>query len=453
MSGPKVVRIITREEILEICLGHIAQVEAALAEWERLGSRNKVIDDHDRARYANDVKRLKQLIEQNRFLDVQKRAPELLRSLRSDMSQRLEAMYSAEAAARRRQYSLRLSAKQLQKELQEARVALPNELRDGLAAATSNVPITDEVLQKVVADALRMLPERAPDATEDHSELLQQLRVGDKSQTLDDWLKRSQPDPISSAVETLDHYLAQLATCDDPEKLEQLTGRATSATSELDSSRRKMLIDSLCIEAASVVRTAQRRLQWRQAAADERAAAVAAGDTEACDETFRSLDVHLRNDDFAGVRACLDRIKQLRADAARSRAALAGRSALLGGLKELGYQVNEGMVVAWTKNKRLVVHHPTMPGVAVELGGVNDESQFQARVVAVQGENRDARNDKQTETAWCGELSKIQARIRENGGELNIDRALPAGAQALKIVTLEQTDDDELIRPQVRHLK
>jgi hypothetical protein len=40
MSGPKVVRIVTREEILGICHGQLARVDAALAEWTRKGRRN-----------------------------------------------------------------------------------------------------------------------------------------------------------------------------------------------------------------------------------------------------------------------------------------------------------------------------------------------------------------------------------------------------------------------------
>jgi hypothetical protein len=45
MSGPKVVRTVTREEILGICHGQLARVDAALAEWTRIGRRNNCIDE------------------------------------------------------------------------------------------------------------------------------------------------------------------------------------------------------------------------------------------------------------------------------------------------------------------------------------------------------------------------------------------------------------------------
>jgi hypothetical protein len=47
MSGPKVVRIITREEIIAICKDHLAQLEAALRRWERVGRRNALLSDKD----------------------------------------------------------------------------------------------------------------------------------------------------------------------------------------------------------------------------------------------------------------------------------------------------------------------------------------------------------------------------------------------------------------------
>lgn len=45
MSGPKVIRIVTREEILEICRGQLARVDAALEHWTRIGRRNGCVDE------------------------------------------------------------------------------------------------------------------------------------------------------------------------------------------------------------------------------------------------------------------------------------------------------------------------------------------------------------------------------------------------------------------------
>ena len=39
MSGPKVVRIVTREENEAICRGMLARIDAALEEWAETGRR------------------------------------------------------------------------------------------------------------------------------------------------------------------------------------------------------------------------------------------------------------------------------------------------------------------------------------------------------------------------------------------------------------------------------
>lgn len=47
MSGPKVVRVVTREEIIAICQGHIAALVAAFEQWQRVGKRNEIVDAED----------------------------------------------------------------------------------------------------------------------------------------------------------------------------------------------------------------------------------------------------------------------------------------------------------------------------------------------------------------------------------------------------------------------
>ena len=47
MSGPKVVRIVTREEIIATCKDILAQLEAEVRQWERVGRRNDLLSDHD----------------------------------------------------------------------------------------------------------------------------------------------------------------------------------------------------------------------------------------------------------------------------------------------------------------------------------------------------------------------------------------------------------------------
>jgi hypothetical protein len=102
MSGPKVVRIVTREEILGICHGQLARIDAALAEWTRIGRRNNCIDEEAVAALVKRRDALVALIASDRFVDFQKQAPIEEAFLRDDMQARLTKVAAEQAAARSR---------------------------------------------------------------------------------------------------------------------------------------------------------------------------------------------------------------------------------------------------------------------------------------------------------------------------------------------------------------
>jgi hypothetical protein len=68
MSGPKVVRIITREEIIAICKDHLAQLETALRRWERVGRRNALLSDKDIESTRERHAQLAALLTKDRFV-------------------------------------------------------------------------------------------------------------------------------------------------------------------------------------------------------------------------------------------------------------------------------------------------------------------------------------------------------------------------------------------------
>src|SRR5258708_32974715 len=102
MSGPKVVRIVTREEVIAICRGHLARLNAALEQWRRVGRRNDVLSEAEiaSAEFRRDA--LRRLLEQERFLDLQKAVPEEIAYLALDQEARLAKAAAAAAQARTR---------------------------------------------------------------------------------------------------------------------------------------------------------------------------------------------------------------------------------------------------------------------------------------------------------------------------------------------------------------
>ena len=108
MSGPKVVRIITREEIIASCKDRLAQLESAVRRWEAIGKRNNVIRVNDIERTRARQAQLQALLAADKLSELQRQVPEEIAYLKDDMDKRL-----AEAASRivsERLYGLRLVA-------------------------------------------------------------------------------------------------------------------------------------------------------------------------------------------------------------------------------------------------------------------------------------------------------------------------------------------------------
>ncbi|HEK0786446.1 TPA: hypothetical protein SMP78_000572 [Proteus mirabilis] len=110
--------------------------------------------------------------------------------------------------------------------------------------------------------------------------------------------------------------------------------------------------------------------------------------------------------------------------------------AVLAGLSELGYVVHENAVNSWLDNGQVVVSHATIPDYGLELGG--KQARFQARTVALTHQ-RDTTRDKDVDAIWCSQHQQLQAILAKSHAELLVERALPAGQNAMKVIEREDT--------------
>lgn len=47
MSGPKVVRVVTREEVIATCEARLTDLREAVSRWEKVGKRNDLLTDDE----------------------------------------------------------------------------------------------------------------------------------------------------------------------------------------------------------------------------------------------------------------------------------------------------------------------------------------------------------------------------------------------------------------------
>jgi hypothetical protein len=423
MSGPKVVRIVTREEILAICEAHIARVEAAISEWIRIGRRNDCTTEDEEAAATRKIATFRGLLAANRFGDLQKKAPAEIAFLHEDMQRRLANVADAEAAARSAERRRTEAQSALFERMASAGLTINEELRDLIASGD----------QRAFSKAVHMLSSKSADELhKDQAGLASRYRE-DETQDLDGLLDAISRER-SPRIRKLDLMLVSLSL--ETEVLsDDFNRRLLNATSASDD-RQTLLLDSLELDLAKAVAASRTQAalvrEYRLSIAE-----LASFETDAA-QSFDAL---------GATDAGLDEIRLAIEHARAGQAATARRSALLRNLACLGYEATEGLETAWVEDGRVVLRKPAQPGYGVEVSGDGAAGRVQMRVVAFDGETKaDAARDRDAETLWCGDIAELESRFAKAGGGLEIERALPIGAVPVKRVAAPAGSADTTAR-------
>lgn len=433
MSGPKVVRIVTREEIIAICQGHLARLDAALADWTRTCRRGDLISDTDIAEAERRRDRIGGLLAQNRFLDLQKAAPLEIESLRADKQARLGKAAEAAAAARSVERRTAEAATALLAALRRANRDVPADLATALKCTADGAPPAEGALARGFA----LLSADAEAGQARTREIAQQLKDKDEDRSFAGWLKANGPEPDPAQVR-LERGVAELT---------QLVGEAAAAVL----ARRLDTLDTDATQAGSALRRDALSLDLATALEAARARAAAA-------EAFRLSHAELAMADPAAAGRVAEpaadadpsvwalatkEVEQVIGEARAATAAAARRTAVLEGLAKLGYAVSAEMSTAWAQDGRVVARQPDRPGYGVEIVGRDVSDRLQMRVVSFGEGPVDGVRDRDAETAWCGDVAQLEAALAGLGGSLVIERATPIGTGPVKRVASSASFDTQ----------
>lgn len=418
MSGPKVVRIVTREEHKAICQGMLARIDAALEEWAAAGRRNDCLDAAtvEAARRRRDA--LAALAADEKFAQMQAQAPAEESFLRSDMHFRLEKAAAANAAARTHARRRGEAAATLLRSAAAAGVVLSDRVMRGLEQG-------DEA---ALAEGFRALAESRP-ASGSKSPLVEQLRHSDKGLSFGDWLAAQPAAPADQDVARIEVRLEELRALGWTRAIEPLLKRLDEARAQ--SPRRGLLLDGLEVETGRVLAEARRAADLMSALrallAEMAQAGLPAASYAVSEGAVAADEIQER---LGAAEAVLAKHRADEAAAAR-------RAAVMKGLAGLGYEVREGMTTTFAASGKLVVADSARPGYGVEVSGAADGRQFQMRPVAftAPGAPADTARDRDAETIWCGQVSELSKALTASGSGMEIVRALPIGATPLKRVS------------------
>jgi len=453
MSGPKVVTLVTTEEMEAICRTLLAGVDAASAELLAGGGGG----GGDLEVFGQELERRRQdlnrLMEQGLLNDMYKLASATTVFIKAE-AQRFEAQAVAKALSlHERRRHLAGAARGLAKSLPQG------EQLEQLARQASEVPPEElaGLEQLLRAHCKALVPELGTGTGTEQQELASRLGQGLVGVRLEDWLAQSVK-PASAREMQIARALAELEVCGG-EARGQTFARRAAALQDANEARQALLSDSLLLDlGAELQRVRQLAVQRAQLKEAQAKLKAVGGAKAAAMERRLEAAIAASASNAAETEALLAEAEKTLKEVLAEIAAAARHRALLKGLATLGYAVREDMATALVHEGRIVVHKSGKTDYGVEIGAPASSERLQVRVVAADqpSPKRSADRDRDQEILWCGEVEKLGELLEAEGSHLEIEKGLAPGVAPIKVVALGAASADaesrEAAKPKQRRL-
>ncbi|QOZ36437.1 hypothetical protein [Bradyrhizobium sp. CCBAU 53421] len=431
MSGPKAFRIVTRAEIIAICRRNLARLDAAIESWTAAGRRSGTLEQKDIEKVMARREELYRLLDDDRFVELQKQVAAEIGFLQMDSDRRVERAAELAARSKRDLRRSRAAAEALLERLQALKVEIPADIRSELGGSAGSF----ERLEAAMARALLLLPSQATQdtSTDRQRALAEQLGAGERRDTLQEWLSRQPQEMEDPALGRVDAVLGELRGLGIDSS--PFSDRVALLEAE-PAARRSLVADSLLLDLAAAVKDGRARARLADELRQRRAELTVMRSPEAA-SLLNEIEETLSSPSASNGQDLVERADLLIEEEFKAMAAAERRRAVLEGLASLGYEVSEGMATAWVQNGQIVLRKAANPGYGVELLGGSKSDLLQVRAVGIgsSAEIRDRSRDRDMETIWCGEFDRLKALVATAGGNVAMEFARPAGQFPLKIVS------------------
>ena len=430
MSGPKVVRVVTKQEIMANCRDRMEAVRDTIEQWRRIASKHDLLFAEDEKNVEKKLQAIIKLFEREQFRDVEKNCADEIKALRSDIDHIRDAAIAKAELERNMRRRIQYSAETLIKNFTAQNQQVPYELSEIVSTVST---AHEKDLSGMNATLSRIFTEYSINSVEQQKMTLLQIELakilsqGESLQTLTDW-KLVHNDNITD--HRLDKLLAELTTIENSDIAKPFLDRVTLIEKETSPNQRSLLTDSLVLDL--LAHSNERKIQ--------EAAIISMRETRSnlrglcsqdAKDLIESLTKAIDNEDTSSFKTLNEKGFKLLKNEKKIIAGAARRAAILKGLSELGYEVKENMATAWAENGRIVVKKPNEDGYGVELGAIEDAERMQVQLVSFD-QSINVPQDLNRETIWCSEFSQLKLALEQSGSALHIEKALPVGSKPLK---------------------
>lgn len=434
MSGPKVVRIITREEVIQNCQQRLNRVDIAISQWQNKRQRLGGDIQHDVALITQQRQQLQSLLQADEFEALQKSVPLLLESLAVNITDRQEQAINRQAMQLQQQRQIKENAAVILQQLEKnPRSTVPSQLLEQIRQIQRGT-LTDEANQILQAgfEFIQQSQAITPVITDSQKDILSKMTPGHTMTTFDDWRKAQGGVNETPALKKLDRYISEINMI-DPVLATSYLSRIAQLENESHQAQYQLLLDSLNIDLANDIRRCKHyqaltaRLEGLLAEVKNQHITL----PEAVELKIKQLNAVQIAEVESLITACQTSIDQHTSQITANYR----RQAILNGLSKLGYEVREGMATVWQKDGKIIVNNPAIPGYGIEVGGQTASPRLQIRPVRLTP-IEDRKRDLDVETLWCNDFDKLREWMANQGCEFELERSLAIGQAPVKYVSV-----------------
>lgn len=438
MSGPKVVRVVSKAERRVDCYNQLESVKNYLNECYKFAKKHDVLISNEIKEIEKQILQIDHLINKEKFEEAKQKCNKAMVQIKQDISRiRDEAIAKAELE-RSSRVKLKYTAEMLVSMFEKNNSSIPNELPkivlSVLNADESELSIYKAFLDNIITNYLTEAADK-DNLTSDQRELAAQLLEGESHQNFADWKLMHSKETIPANSQRLNKLLAELSVLDETPNTQAFLKRANLIEQESSPSHRSLLTESIILDLVAFIQKQKEMHQLITLMRKTRFELIQLTSKSAID-LIVSFDKAIESNDICLCEMLNNEAKRLINEESKLTAAISRRDAILKGLSDLGYEVNENMETAWAKNGRIILKKSDENEYGIELGAASDVERVQIQLVSFeQTQNSlDSAKDLNKEKEWCEEFSQLKTSLEQSGTTIDIERALPIGTKALKLV-------------------
>jgi hypothetical protein len=435
MSGAKVVKVKTKKEMQAICLRQIGFLNETIDKCKKYAYKNDLLTADFQDLSDSISKQIPRMLDQENFTGLQIFCNQEIINFQNHYNQLREKVVTKAELANNSRRNLLYSTHTLIKSLMQDNDPIPDCLSEiietvmnsddkkleGLRSTFSKIMLehTHRPLAKVNLTPLQL-------------KLSNQFIDGQNITTLEEWKKDFEIEARSDVDLKIDRLFAEAEADGDSAVIQPFVLRFERLLNESSSVKRSLLKKSLLLDMIDFVKK-QKSINESLIEMNKMKSELTVVVSDEARKLEGLLVEAIENRNVSNVELLCERAQILVKTDTNVKAAGFRRGAILKGLAELGYEVNEHLETAWVNKGRIVVKKCDEQDYGVEIGAIENAEMIQIQLVSFKQDN-DAAKDLNRETTWCSEFSNLKNIVQKSGIELHVEKAVGSGVNPVKRV-------------------